>query len=135
MNLNRRHLGAARDLLLLVVFIALASILAPGCGVLGLLGPSTQPSDTVTYQVIGSTGTTGALVTYATPTSVVQVAASFTSGPFLTGAIAGYGQFVDQKPSITATAYGCVTVQVLVNANVESDKTGCGQPITVSAVK
>lgn len=131
----RRHLGAACDLLLLMVFIVLLAIFAPACSHIPGFGPSAIPSDTVTYQVIGTPGTGNALITYSTPTTVAQVTANLTTAVFQSGAIAGYGQFVDQKPSITVTAYGCVTAQVLVNAEVQADKTGCGQPITVSAVK
>jgi hypothetical protein len=121
-------------LITLAALVAALAIAPAACSHIPGLGPSAVPSDTVTYQVIGTPGTGNALITYATPTSVVQVTFNINQ-PFQTGAIAGYGQFVDQKPSITVTAFGCATAQVLVNAKVEAEKTGCGQPVTLSAVK
>jgi hypothetical protein len=119
--------------LIALVALVVAIAIAPACSKLNPFAPSTVATDTVTYQVIGAPGTGNALITYSTPTSVVQVTFNVNQ-PFQTGAIGGYGQFVDQKPSITVTAWGCVTAQVLVNAKVEAEKTGCGQPATVSAV-
>lgn len=114
-----------------VVFVVLALLVA-GCGWLTPSGPS--PSDAVTYQVIGTAVTGSALITYTSPSSVVQVTANINS-PWQSGVIAGYGQFIDQRASITVTAFGCATAQVLVNAKVEAERAGCGQPITVTAQK
>ena len=88
-------------------------------------------SDTISYQVFGSNISGVAAITYSTPTSIIQLNNALTV-PFQTGAIAGYGQFVNQKPAITVLVYGCATAEILINAKVVVTKTACGQPATVT---
>ncbi len=108
----------------LILLIVLA---CSGCGH-NPFSPSTEPSDTVSYRVIGNSIVSSVLIDYSTPSSgvvslVVGLVTPFTSGP-----IAGYNQFVETKPALTLTiiSTGCGEAQILINAVVVEHKTLCG---------
>lgn len=113
-------------------FIIIVSALAlSSCGRFGLPGgPSSF--DTISYQVIGGPGVGNGIITYTTPTGIVQLPAVNLNQPWVSGPIAGYGEFHGQDATLTVLAFGCIRGQVLRNAAVTAEQTGCGQPITLT---
>ena len=126
--MNRLLLGA----LLTVCTAGCSSDPLPVAPTPVVVQPAATSFDTIAYQVIGSAGVGNGIITYATPTGVVQLVQNLNQ-PYFSGPIAGYGEFHAMSPSITVLAYGCVRAQVLINARVVAEQTGCGQPVTLNA--